>query len=212
MNLVSADGVASDIGKCRARNLGECMARSEIENACGTKFGLKRGGPVDRSQNLRCKPSCRGCRSDDTFSAFDKLCQSQLPWTQQEDSNGYDERIFSGSNEDCVEQRARTGRYSNSSGYVRDLIRKDQERNDKMATMQRFLDDGLKSGIAEQGVHVFGSAHASVLMVTYFRCLISLPQIRAWRVSEKWYRRQFASALSKPTLLFTRWKKVETSR
>jgi antitoxin ParD1/3/4 len=29
---------------------------------------------------------------------------------------------------------------------VRDLIRKDQMRNDKIAAMQRFVDEGLQSG------------------------------------------------------------------
>ncbi|MEO9341145.1 type II toxin-antitoxin system ParD family antitoxin [Mesorhizobium sp. SB112] len=48
---------------------------------------------------------------------------------------------------DWVEAQARTGRYSNSSDYVRDLIRKDQARSDKVAAMQRFVDQGLESGI-----------------------------------------------------------------
>lgn len=45
-----------------------------------------------------------------------------------------------------VESRAETGRYANASDYVRDLIRKDQERSDKIAAMQRFVDEGLESG------------------------------------------------------------------
>jgi antitoxin ParD1/3/4 len=36
---------------------------------------------------------------------------------------------------------------TNASDYVRDLIRRDQERNDKIAAMQRFVDEGLKSGV-----------------------------------------------------------------
>ncbi len=36
-----------------------------------------------------------------------------------------------------VEEQAETGRYSNASDYVRDLIRRDQERADKIATMQQ---------------------------------------------------------------------------
>ncbi|TIT69611.1 MAG: type II toxin-antitoxin system ParD family antitoxin, partial [Mesorhizobium sp.] len=43
-----------------------------------------------------------------------------------------------------VEAQTETGRYANASDYVRDLIRKDQERNDKIAAMQSFVDDGLK--------------------------------------------------------------------
>lgn len=45
-----------------------------------------------------------------------------------------------------VESRAETGRYANASDYVRDLIRKDQERSDKIAAMQRLVDEGLESG------------------------------------------------------------------
>lgn len=47
--------------------------------------------------------------------------------------------------EEWVEVQAEAGRYANASDYVRDLIRRDQERNDKIAAMQRFVDDGLKS-------------------------------------------------------------------
>lgn len=46
-----------------------------------------------------------------------------------------------------VEAQGETGRYANASDYVRDLIRRDQERNDKIAAMQRFVDEGLKSGV-----------------------------------------------------------------
>lgn len=48
---------------------------------------------------------------------------------------------------DWVEAQAKTGRYSNASDYVRDLIRRDQIRTDKVAEMQRFVDDGIKSGV-----------------------------------------------------------------
>lgn len=51
---------------------------------------------------------------------------------------------------DWVEAQTETGRYANASDYVRDLIRRDQERNDKIAAMQRFVDDGLKSGIGNR--------------------------------------------------------------
>ena len=51
---------------------------------------------------------------------------------------------------DWVEAQAKTGRYSNASDYVRDLIRRDQTRSDKIAAMQRFVDDGLKSGVGSR--------------------------------------------------------------
>ena len=53
---------------------------------------------------------------------------------------------------DWVEAQARTGRYSNASDYVRDLIRRDQERSDKIAHMQRLVTEGVTSGISEQSM------------------------------------------------------------
>lgn len=46
-----------------------------------------------------------------------------------------------------VEGQAQTGRYSNASDYVRDLIRRDQERLEKIASMQRLIDEGVESGV-----------------------------------------------------------------
>jgi len=48
-----------------------------------------------------------------------------------------------------VEGRTKDGRYSNASDYVRDLIRRDQDRVARIATMQRLIDEGLQSGEAE---------------------------------------------------------------
>jgi antitoxin ParD1/3/4 len=45
-----------------------------------------------------------------------------------------------------VEHRAGTGAYSNSSDYVRDLIRRDQERTAKIAAMQARVDEALAAG------------------------------------------------------------------
>ena len=45
-----------------------------------------------------------------------------------------------------VESLARSGRYSNSSDYVRDLIRRDQERAAIIANMQELVTKGLNSG------------------------------------------------------------------
>jgi antitoxin ParD1/3/4 len=49
---------------------------------------------------------------------------------------------------DWVEAQVKTGRYSNASDYVRDLIRRDQARTDKIAEMQRF--DGIRSGVGSR--------------------------------------------------------------
>ena len=47
-----------------------------------------------------------------------------------------------------VEARARTGRYSNASDYVRELIRRDQERADRIADLQTLVSEGLASGVS----------------------------------------------------------------
>lgn len=49
-----------------------------------------------------------------------------------------------------VEAQAETGRYANASDYVRDLIRRDQERSGKITAMERAVDDGLKSGVGKR--------------------------------------------------------------
>ena len=51
-----------------------------------------------------------------------------------------------------VEAQAQTGRYANASDYVRDLIRRDQERVEKIAAMQKLIDEGLASGVSERGM------------------------------------------------------------
>lgn len=62
---------------------------------------------------------------------------------------------------DWVEGQAQTGRYSNASDYVRDLIRRDQERADKIAAMQTLVDEALASGISTRSVEdIFGQAIA----------------------------------------------------
>ncbi len=48
-----------------------------------------------------------------------------------------------------VEAQSIDGRYSNASDYVRDLIRRDQMRSEKIAHMQRLLDEARASGISD---------------------------------------------------------------
>lgn len=45
-----------------------------------------------------------------------------------------------------VEAQARSGRYGNSSDYIRDLIRRDQEKQDRLQLLQELVDEGLNSG------------------------------------------------------------------
>ena len=47
-----------------------------------------------------------------------------------------------------VEQQSRTGRYANTSDYMRDLIRRDRARQDAIAEIQAAVDVGLESGEA----------------------------------------------------------------
>lgn len=53
---------------------------------------------------------------------------------------------------DWVEAQTQTGRYSNASDYVRDLIRRDQDRADKVARMQQLVTEGLESGISDESM------------------------------------------------------------
>ena len=46
-----------------------------------------------------------------------------------------------------VEQQAQSGRYSNSSDYMRDLIRRDQDKAVKIANMQALVTEGIESGV-----------------------------------------------------------------
>lgn len=48
-----------------------------------------------------------------------------------------------------AEAQASTGRYSNVSDYVRDLIRRDQEHYEAVARMQTAITEGIDSGVAE---------------------------------------------------------------
>lgn len=62
-----------------------------------------------------------------------------------------------------VEGQAETGRYSNASDYVRDLIRRDQERAMKIAHMQALVDEGRASGASTRSVEdIFAEAAARV--------------------------------------------------
>jgi antitoxin ParD1/3/4 len=47
---------------------------------------------------------------------------------------------------DFVETKVESGSYSNASEYVRDLIRKEQERLQAIAEIQALIDEGEASG------------------------------------------------------------------
>ena len=51
-----------------------------------------------------------------------------------------------------VEMQTQNGKYGNASDYVRDLIRKDQEKKEKIAQFQALIDEGLKSGVSSRSM------------------------------------------------------------
>jgi antitoxin ParD1/3/4 len=51
-----------------------------------------------------------------------------------------------------VEAQAEGGLYANSSDYVRDLIRRDQVRAEKIAAMNAMIAEGLASGVSERSM------------------------------------------------------------
>ena len=62
-----------------------------------------------------------------------------------------------------VEDQTSQGRYSNASDYVRDLIRRDQDRASKMAALQTAIDEGLASGVSDRSIEdVVAAARAAV--------------------------------------------------
>ena len=49
-----------------------------------------------------------------------------------------------------AESRVAEGRYSSTSDYVRDLVRRDQEREEKLQRLRAAIDEGLASGISDR--------------------------------------------------------------
>jgi antitoxin ParD1/3/4 len=61
---------------------------------------------------------------------------------------------------DWVEDRVKSGRYANASDYVRDLIRRDQERREALV---KALIEGEKSGTSKRSVRAIAAAARSKL-------------------------------------------------
>jgi len=49
-----------------------------------------------------------------------------------------------------AEARVAEGRYSSTSDYVRDLVRRDQEAEEAMQRLQAAIDEGRASGLSER--------------------------------------------------------------
>ncbi|GAB4532881.1 MAG: type II toxin-antitoxin system ParD family antitoxin [Amphiplicatus sp.] len=48
-----------------------------------------------------------------------------------------------------IERRIRAGQYGNDSEYFRDLVRRDQERQEAVAAIQTLIDEAEASGVSE---------------------------------------------------------------
>ena len=60
-----------------------------------------------------------------------------------------------------VEAQTEDGKYSNSSDYVRDLIRREQIRAERIAEFQQVVDEGRASGISNKTPdQIFAAAKA----------------------------------------------------
>ena len=51
-----------------------------------------------------------------------------------------------------AEARVAEGRYSSTSDYVRDLVRRDQEAEEARRTLQAAIDEGRSSGISKRTI------------------------------------------------------------
>ena len=51
-----------------------------------------------------------------------------------------------------VDESVRSGRYANASDYVRDLIRRDKDREIAIEQIQKMLTDGINSGVSDKTV------------------------------------------------------------
>jgi len=51
-----------------------------------------------------------------------------------------------------IDAQADGSRYADASGYLGDLIRRDRERAEKIARMQRLVDEGRASGVSGESM------------------------------------------------------------
>ena len=53
---------------------------------------------------------------------------------------------------DWVEKQTNARQYSSNSDYVRDLIRRDKEQQEKHEALQKAITEGLQSGVSDRSV------------------------------------------------------------
>lgn len=54
---------------------------------------------------------------------------------------------------DWVQDQIESGKFSNASDYVRDLIRQDQDRLEKLKALQDAITKGLESGVSDKSMN-----------------------------------------------------------
>lgn len=60
-----------------------------------------------------------------------------------------------------IESRMKSGQFGNDSEYFRDLVRRDRERQEGIAAVQRMIDESLASGISPRTLdEIFEEARA----------------------------------------------------
>lgn len=63
---------------------------------------------------------------------------------------------------DWIEAQIRTGEYASSSDYVRDLVRRDRERKDRLAALRKLLEEAEASGTSPRTMEeIFAEARAT---------------------------------------------------
>ena len=63
-----------------------------------------------------------------------------------------------------VEEQAKSGRYANTSDVVRDLIRREQIKAEKIAHWRKLIDEAYASGVSDQSPEeIFAEAREEAL-------------------------------------------------
>ena len=66
-----------------------------------------------------------------------------------------------------VEAQSADGRYANSSDYVRDLIRREQIKAEKVANIERLIEEAFASGVSDMTIdEIFAEARTEALART----------------------------------------------
>lgn len=53
---------------------------------------------------------------------------------------------FTDKQDGWIKLRIQNGDFTNDSEYIRDLVRRDQERNTKLLELKQYIDEGFQSG------------------------------------------------------------------